>query len=117
MGGELLSSEALAAIPDFASIRKEIWEKFPGAISRKSFPAGSILMREGEHGATAFYLLSGSVEVYINNPISHVESRRQKTGGWLRVIIELNIPSYRVEHAKQKQQAENQAEGEGGGPV
>ena len=31
------------------------------------------------------------------------------------VIIELNIPSYRVEHAKQKQQAENQAESEGGG--
>jgi DNA replication protein DnaC len=33
------------------------------------------------------------------------------------VIIELNIPSYRVEHAKQKQQAENQAEGEAGGPA
>jgi DNA replication protein DnaC len=28
------------------------------------------------------------------------------------VIIELNIPSYRVEHAKKKQQAESQAEGE-----
>ena len=27
------------------------------------------------------------------------------------VIIELNIPSYRVEHAKKKQQAENQADG------
>jgi len=30
------------------------------------------------------------------------------------VIIELNIPSYRVEHAKQRQQAENQADGAGG---
>ena len=28
------------------------------------------------------------------------------------VIIELNIPSYRVEHAKKNQQAENQADGE-----
>jgi len=28
------------------------------------------------------------------------------------VIIELNIPSYRVEHAKKNQQAENQGEGE-----
>jgi len=28
------------------------------------------------------------------------------------VIIELNIPSYRVEHAKKNQQAENQANGE-----
>ena len=33
------------------------------------------------------------------------------------VIIELNIPSYRVEHAKQKQQAENQADDEGGEPA
>jgi hypothetical protein len=32
-------------------------------------------------------------------------------------IIELNIPSYRVEHAKQKQQAENQADDEGGEPA
>jgi len=31
------------------------------------------------------------------------------------VIIELNIPSYRVEHAKQRQQAENQADGAEGG--
>jgi hypothetical protein len=28
------------------------------------------------------------------------------------VIIELNIPSYRVEEAKKKQQAESQADGE-----
>jgi len=90
LGGELLSPETLAAIPDFASIRKEIWEKFPGAIARKNFPAGSILMREGEHGATAFYLLSGSVEVFINNPISHVESRRQKSGGWLRGVTKFS---------------------------
>jgi DNA replication protein DnaC len=33
------------------------------------------------------------------------------------VIVELNIPSYRVEHAKQKQQAESQADSEGGGPA
>src|SRR5437763_9936279 len=31
------------------------------------------------------------------------------------VIIELNIPSYRVEHAKKNQQAESQGEGEWGG--
>ena len=31
------------------------------------------------------------------------------------VIIELNIPSYRVEEAKKKQQAESQVEGNEGG--
>ena len=33
------------------------------------------------------------------------------------VILELNIPSYRLEQAKQKQQAESQADSEGGGPA
>src|SRR5256885_13025225 len=52
---------------DFAGIRKEIWDKFPGAIARKEYRAGEILMREGENGTTAFYILSGDIEVFINS--------------------------------------------------
>jgi CRP-like cAMP-binding protein/Fe-S-cluster-containing hydrogenase component 2 len=82
LGGTILSSEELAAIPDFAGIRKEIWDKFPGAIVRKQYSAGQILMREGENGTTAFYILSGTVEIFINNPVSRVESRRKAGGGF-----------------------------------
>ena len=77
LGGTILSSEELAAIPDFAGIRKEIWDKFPGAIVRKQYSPGEILMREGENGTTAFYVLSGSIDIYINNPVSRVESHRR----------------------------------------
>jgi CRP-like cAMP-binding protein/Pyruvate/2-oxoacid:ferredoxin oxidoreductase delta subunit len=81
LGGEPLSSDELAAIPDFSSIRKEIWDKFPGAIVRKQYAPGELLMTEGEYGVTAFYILSGKVEIYIQNPVSRVEShRRAKTG-------------------------------------
>ncbi len=83
LGGDLLTGDELSAIPDFAGIRKEIWDKFPGAISRKQYRAGEILMREGENGTTAFYILSGVIDIFISSPVSHVESARAKGAGWL----------------------------------
>src|SRR5438270_10506328 len=81
LGGQVLTPEELAAIPDFAGIRKEIWDKFPGAIVRKTYAPGELLMREGENGTTAFYILSGTLEIYIHNPISRVESHRRVSAG------------------------------------
>src|SRR5690242_21684242 len=72
LGGEVLSAEQLAAIPDFAGIRKEIWDKFPGAIARKQYRAGEILMREGENGTTAYYILEGTIELYLKNPVAQI---------------------------------------------
>jgi CRP-like cAMP-binding protein/Fe-S-cluster-containing hydrogenase component 2 len=88
LGGEVLTAEQLAAIPDFAGIRKEIWDKFPGAIARKQYRPGEILMREGENGTTAFYILSGDIELYINNPIAHAEASRT-SGGWLHNLSKI----------------------------
>src|SRR6476469_5824844 len=85
LGGDVLTADELAAIPDFAGIRKEIWDKFPGAIARKRYRAGEILMREGENGTTAFYILEGRIEVYLNAQISHVESKRRANGGWKKI--------------------------------
>src|ERR1041385_3091650 len=80
LGGEVLTADELAAIPDFAGIRKEIWDKFPGAIARKQYRAGEILMREGENGTTAYYILEGTIELYLKNPVARAESKRN--GGW-----------------------------------
>ncbi|MGH9660610.1 MAG: cyclic nucleotide-binding domain-containing protein, partial [Bryobacteraceae bacterium] len=77
LGGTPLGAEELAAIPDFQGIRKEIWGKFPGAVAKKTYQPGEVLMREGESGSTAFYILSGEVEVFIANPIFTVESHKQ----------------------------------------
>src|SRR3954447_11393482 len=84
LGGEILSAEQLTAIPDFAGIRKEIWDKFPGAIARKEYRAGEILMREGENGTTAFYILAGELDIFITAPLARVESTRASGQGWLR---------------------------------
>jgi CRP-like cAMP-binding protein/Fe-S-cluster-containing hydrogenase component 2 len=85
LGGEPVTGEELAAIPDFAGIRKEIWDKFPGAIARKLYKTGEILMREGENGTTAFYVLSGTVEIFVTGPAVR-ESGRASTGGVLNKI-------------------------------
>jgi CRP-like cAMP-binding protein/Fe-S-cluster-containing hydrogenase component 2 len=82
LGGEALSAEELAAIPDFASIRKELWAKFPGAISRKIYEPGEILVTEGDFGTTAFYILSGEVDVYLQSRMATVQARRKKKRRW-----------------------------------
>src|ERR1022692_4166479 len=82
LGGTKLTGEELAALPDFAGIENAKWDRFPGAIVRKEYSAGQILMREGDNGTTAFYILSGTIEIFINNPVSRVESRRRPGSGF-----------------------------------
>ncbi len=89
LGGTPLSPDELAAIPDFAGIRKEIWSKFPGAIAQKTLRAGEILMREGESGTTAFYLRSGTLDVFLTNPVGGVESHRRPRRGLFRGITKI----------------------------
>src|SRR5262245_9762433 len=79
LGGTAVTPEELAAVPGFAGIRKEIWGKFPGAIAKKTYQPGEILVREGANGTTAFYILSGELEIFINNPVMRVESLKRKS--------------------------------------
>jgi Fe-S-cluster-containing hydrogenase component 2 len=75
--GERVSAEELLAIPGFAAIPKERLEKFPGAIVRRNFDAGSIIVRQREHGTTCFYLLSGTAEIYVEGVSAHGTPRKQ----------------------------------------
>ncbi|HUE03702.1 MAG TPA: cyclic nucleotide-binding domain-containing protein [Bryobacteraceae bacterium] len=76
LGGESLSSEELAAIPAFAGIRKETWDKFPGAIAKKVYQPGEIIIREGENGTTAFFILSGDIDLYLDHPVLRTQTRQ-----------------------------------------
>ncbi len=89
LGGTPVTGEELSSIPDFKGIRKEIWDKFPGAIAKKIFGPGEILMREGESGTTAFYIVSGSVDIYIQNPIAAATARAAKPRGLWRGVTKI----------------------------
>src|SRR5437016_13948179 len=47
-----------------------------GSGVRRRFRASDVICREGEYGSTAFYIVSGRVEVSIASPLAHVKSGR-----------------------------------------
>ncbi len=89
-------------MPDFSGIRKEIWDKFPGAIVRKTYKPGEVLMREGENGTTAFYIVSGVIQIFINNANAR-EAPRRPAGGLFRKLANFSdylkgVPAARPGH-------------------
>ncbi len=55
-------------------------ENTAGAAVLRRFSAGEIVCREGEFGSTAFYIVSGNVDIYIDNPLGAVKSRARGGG-------------------------------------
>jgi CRP-like cAMP-binding protein/Pyruvate/2-oxoacid:ferredoxin oxidoreductase delta subunit len=74
--GEPLGAEQLLKCPPFADIPQATLEKYPGAVVLRKFKKGEIICREGEYGSTAFYILSGRVEVYLSTPLAHVKAQK-----------------------------------------
>ncbi len=59
------------------------------AASLRHFRAGDVVCEEGDFGSTAFYLVSGRVEVAINNPLARLHTRRAGGGFMGRGIARL----------------------------
>src|SRR5947209_9796467 len=62
--------EYLPALKEVARAQLENWAK--GAAVLHRYRKGQIVCTEGEFGSTAYYIVSGSVDVYINNPLAHL---------------------------------------------
>ena len=72
--------EALLAMPIFKNVSGTFLELNRGAIIQRRIKAGEIIVREGENGSTAFYIVDGKADVYISSPRAHVSNPEQKTG-------------------------------------
>jgi CRP-like cAMP-binding protein/Fe-S-cluster-containing hydrogenase component 2 len=55
------------------------------SVVKRSIKPGEIICREGDFGSTAFYILEGTVEVFINTPMAHVQ-QQDAPGGWFSTI-------------------------------
>ncbi len=88
LSGESLSPEELEKIFAFADIPAKKW-RFPGAIVRRTYRPGELIVRQGEHGTTAFYLIEGKVQVSIDSPISALRSQKGGRRGILGSITKL----------------------------
>ena len=73
--GDDMSADELKSLPIFARMSGTFLELNRGAVVRRRFRPGEVICREGEFGSTAFYVLSGNVEVSIATPLGHSAAR------------------------------------------
>src|SRR3977135_2943219 len=62
--------EYLPALKEVARAQLENWAK--GAAVLHRFRKGEIVCEEGEFGSTAYYIVSGTVDIFIHNPRAHL---------------------------------------------
>lgn len=73
-GGGIVDPATLLALPVFKNVSGTFLELNQNAIVERHFKAGDIICREGEFGATAFYIMQGTAEVYLASPMAHVKT-------------------------------------------
>jgi len=83
--GEKLDPEWILQLPVFKGVSGTFLELNRSSVVKREIPAGEVICREGEFGSTAFYILEGSVEVYITSPIAHVQ-QQDAAGSWFSRI-------------------------------
>jgi CRP-like cAMP-binding protein/Fe-S-cluster-containing hydrogenase component 2 len=75
-----VATEELLELPVFKGVSGTFLELNEGSVVKRTFRAGEIIVREGDNGSTAFYLLDGDVDVYINAPREHVATQASAPG-------------------------------------
>src|SRR5712692_8689126 len=78
--GTSLDADELLTLPMFRGVSGTFLELNRGAVVRRTYAPGEVICREGEYGSTAFYILSGKVDIFIETPMAHVKDRAQKGG-------------------------------------
>jgi CRP-like cAMP-binding protein/Fe-S-cluster-containing hydrogenase component 2 len=90
--GDEMPAEELTALPIFARMSGTFLDLNRGAVVRRRLRPGEVICREGDFGSTAFYVLSGKVEVSIATPLGHSAARRgggSGRKGFFRMLTEL----------------------------
>src|ERR1700737_314532 len=67
--------EYLPALKEVARAQLENWAK--GAAVLPRFRKGDIVCEEGEFRSIVFFIISGAVDIFINNPHAHLRTRPQ----------------------------------------
>jgi CRP-like cAMP-binding protein/Pyruvate/2-oxoacid:ferredoxin oxidoreductase delta subunit len=78
--GQALGADELHAFDFLKGVSGTFLELNRGAVVRRKFKAGDTVCREGEFGATAFYLEQGRAKVFLATPIAHLKTEGGATG-------------------------------------
>ena len=78
--GEPVNVKQLLGLPLFQKVSGTFLELNKNAVVERRFKEGEIICREGEYGSTAFYILEGKAEIFIDSPMAHVRTEGGATG-------------------------------------
>lgn len=89
--------EDLLALPVFKGVSGTFLELNQGAVVKRKYKAGETIVREGENGSTAFYILEGEADVFINAPREHVSTEAKTTGvfGKMKSLLQPKVRNSR----------------------
>jgi CRP-like cAMP-binding protein/Fe-S-cluster-containing hydrogenase component 2 len=76
-GGEPLSvDQLLEYLPALKEVPRAQLDNFAkGAAVLHRYRKAELVCEEGEFGSTAYYIVSGTVDIFINNPLAHLRTR------------------------------------------
>ncbi len=80
-----VETEDLLALPVFHGVSGTFLNLNKGSVVKRRYRAGETIVREGENGSTAFYILEGEAEVFIRAPREHVATEAASTGLFTRM--------------------------------
>jgi CRP-like cAMP-binding protein/Pyruvate/2-oxoacid:ferredoxin oxidoreductase delta subunit/ferredoxin len=87
--GQAVEAETLLSLPVFMGVSGTFLELNRGAVVERRYKKGDVICREGEFGSTAYYILDGTVDVFIATPIKHVKQEASASAGLLGRIRSL----------------------------
>jgi CRP-like cAMP-binding protein/Fe-S-cluster-containing hydrogenase component 2 len=80
-----VETEELLVLPVFKGVSGTFLELNSGSVVKRVFEPGEIIVREGENGSTAFYMLEGEVDIFISTPREHVSTEVATPGLFTRM--------------------------------
>jgi len=79
-GGEPVTVDELKHLPFFQKVSGTFLDLNKNAVIKRHFKPGDIICREGDYGSTAFYILEGKVEIFLNSMLSQKPGPLQPPG-------------------------------------
>src|SRR5205085_10771570 len=90
--GQPLTVQEMMQIPIFKGISSEFLKRNVGSVVLRRYKKGEIICREGQLGSTAFYILKGKTDVFINAPMVNAKSDKKEasTGGIFAIFCKFS---------------------------
>jgi len=100
LSGISVEAQDLLELPVFKGVSGTFLELNKGAVVKRVYRKGEVICREGDYGSTAFYLVEGTVDIFISTPRAHVDTEGSQEGFLSKLASKLKP---RKEHQREEE--------------